>query len=327
MENFSVLTHENKRFIIDRYYPHNTKYYRNYLKLIFKDIFIKLLFYKKNVVKPKKYFLSILSIFKNEAPFLKEFIEYYLLMGVDHFYLYNNNSEDNYMDILEPYISKGIVTFHDWPLIPGQDAMYDHFYIEHRHETNWVSFLDLDEFICPIKDLNIPEWLKKHDKYPEVMIYWKMFGTNGKMDHDYDRLLVEQYTNSWPKLDSIGKIIWNTDYDIVEFFTGLMHGFKVWYKGYRIPPINQFGYFVDYGIHRYSNEELDIQCNHYWSKSYENYKNKHKRGDAVFGKSWKTFDKFLLHENHNTSSDFSIFRFLTQLKLKIHGNYPSNIYE
>lgn len=120
MENYSVLTHENKRFVIDRYYRHNFKYYRNYLKLICKDVFLKLLFCRKAKILPKKHYLSILSIFKNEAPFLKEFIEYYLLMGVDHFYLYNINSEDDYADILRPYIDKGIVTFLDWSLIPSQ---------------------------------------------------------------------------------------------------------------------------------------------------------------------------------------------------------------
>lgn len=326
--NEDILKHENEVFVIAKYRKKDLLYYILFIKLLLKDIFIKTLFllypHKK---KNKKYNISICSIFKNEASYLKEFIEYYRLLGFDHFYLYNNNSDDGFMEVLKPYIEEGIVTYHEWPQVPGQQAMYIHFCQNYLHETNWVSFLDIDEFICPIKDTNIKDWMKKFERYPQLLIYWKMFGTNGIINHDANKLVIEQYTNCWPKLDTYGKIIYNTDFPIVEHFTGLMHGFKVWYKGFRIPPLNQFGYFVDYDIHRYNNEEIDIQCNHYWSKSYDNYIKKHQRGSAAFGKSWKTFDKFLLHENHNSSCDYSIFRFLIQLKLKMQGIYPENINE
>ena len=43
------------------------------------------------------YYLSILAIFKNEAMNLKEWIEHYILNGVEHFYLINNGSTDNFL--------------------------------------------------------------------------------------------------------------------------------------------------------------------------------------------------------------------------------------
>ena len=60
---------------------------------------LKNLFYKAVVrflpqkmhARDRKYHIGICSIFKNEAPFLKEFIVYHKMIGVDHFYLYNNN--------------------------------------------------------------------------------------------------------------------------------------------------------------------------------------------------------------------------------------------
>jgi len=62
-----------------------------------------------------KYRISLCLIFKNEAPFLKEWLDYHLSIGIDHFYLYNNNSDDDYMDIVKPYVDKGIVTLIEWP--------------------------------------------------------------------------------------------------------------------------------------------------------------------------------------------------------------------
>src|SRR4029077_12293973 len=64
---------------------------------------------------PKKYNFSICAIFKNEAAYFREWLEYNLLIGVDHFYLYNNGSTDESASILEPYIQKGVVTLIDWP--------------------------------------------------------------------------------------------------------------------------------------------------------------------------------------------------------------------
>ena len=66
----------------------------------------------------KKFFLSICTVFKDEAPYLKEWIEYHKLLGVEHFRLYNNDSIDNYQEVLRPYIEKGEVTLIDWPSNP-----------------------------------------------------------------------------------------------------------------------------------------------------------------------------------------------------------------
>jgi hypothetical protein len=43
-----------------------------------------------------KHYLSICAIFKDEAPYLQEWIEFHRLLGVEKFYLYNNNSRDNF---------------------------------------------------------------------------------------------------------------------------------------------------------------------------------------------------------------------------------------
>lgn len=319
---------ENKKFIFDNPISYNFKYYRNYIKLIMQSIMYKIMFKYCSIPKTdKKYKYSICSCFKNEAPYLKEFIEYHILIGFEHFYFYNNNSEDNYREVLQEYIEKGIVTLVEWPIVPCQQPMYENWYVTYRHETQWVAFLDLDEFICPIKAHTIDEWIKPFERYPLIMMYWRMFGTSGIIESDTSKLVTEQYFNSWNKLVDIGKLMYNTDYDIAYFHKGMHHYMYVKYKGRHVPPINQFGYFVRYGIHRYNMKDDEIQVNHYWSKSYDCYLAKHKRGSCAFGKSWKTFDAFLFHEHFNTSCDFKIFRFITQLKLKMAGKYPDVHYD
>jgi len=58
------------------------------------------------------YFLSIGAIFKNESNGLEEWLLNHLNEGVEHFYLINNGSTDNFMPIIEKY-NKYITLFND----------------------------------------------------------------------------------------------------------------------------------------------------------------------------------------------------------------------
>jgi hypothetical protein len=54
-------------------------------------------------------------MFKDEAPWLKEWISYHHnILGVEHFYLYNNDSSDDYREVLRPWIDQHIVELIDW---------------------------------------------------------------------------------------------------------------------------------------------------------------------------------------------------------------------
>ena len=162
--------------------------------------------------------------------------------------------------------------------------------------------------------------MKRHNKYPVYAIYWKMFGTSGIIEPDKSKLIIEQYVGCWDKISEATKIIYNTDYDIERFFTSMMHKFNVKYLGLSIPPINSFGYFINsWDINRCGNKKIDIQCNHYWSKSYNDYIVKHKKGDAVWEKgiSIRNMKMFLWNEHFNRSRDYNIQRFLVELKLRM----------
>ena len=46
-----------------------------------------------------------------------------------------------------PYLDAGIVTVHDWPLSPGLTGAIDHCIEHHRHDSHWIAFIDVDEFV------------------------------------------------------------------------------------------------------------------------------------------------------------------------------------
>ena len=132
------------------------------------------------------YELAVVAIFKDEARLLREWVEYHRLAGVDHFWLYNNGSTDNWEETIEPYIKEGLVEVTDWPYFPPQHPWpgiqveaYKHGVTRAQGLARWVALIDIDEFILPLVDKTIPECLEKH--FPEadaIYVNWKNFGTS-----------------------------------------------------------------------------------------------------------------------------------------------------
>jgi hypothetical protein len=95
----------------------------------------------------KKFQLAIMGIFKNEGDILKEWLDHHLWQGVEHFYLVDNNSNDHVMSILEPYISKGLITLHHSAAIHAQKALMNAMLRDIVvKEAEFVLSIDLDEF-------------------------------------------------------------------------------------------------------------------------------------------------------------------------------------
>lgn len=113
--------------------------------------------------------LSICAMFKDEANWLKEWIVYHhSVLGVEHFYLYNNESSDDYKSVLQPYIEKGLVEVYEWdsdnsdhlafgafmdaPWNAAQLGVYnDCLKNKALGVSKWVAMIDIDEFIVPKK--------------------------------------------------------------------------------------------------------------------------------------------------------------------------------
>ena len=49
------------------------------------------------------YLLSVLCMFKNESTIIKEWIQHYISEGIDHFYLIDNGSTDDYNSQIKDY--------------------------------------------------------------------------------------------------------------------------------------------------------------------------------------------------------------------------------
>ena len=72
------------------------------------------------------YYLTACLIFRDAASYLEEWLRFHLLVGVEHFYLYDNDSSDDYLSVLRPFCAEGKVTLTRWPGPMQQLKAYAH---------------------------------------------------------------------------------------------------------------------------------------------------------------------------------------------------------
>jgi len=123
--------------------------------------------------------VCLISVFKNESHIIQEWIEHYLKEGVNHFFLVDNGSTDDYIEKIQTYIDRGIITL----IIDDKK----HAQIEHLNKFlplcknfDWVIVVDLDELVYSRNGYKtIKEYLNSlSENVLQVYIPWKMYGSN-----------------------------------------------------------------------------------------------------------------------------------------------------
>ncbi len=263
-----------------------------------------------------KYELCACAMFQDEAPYLKEWIEYYSMLGVEHFYLYNNSSSDDYYEVLEPYLDSRKVELFDWPsprdkVWDGvQQAAYNDCLKRCKKKTNWLAIVDIDEYIVPHKTNSLVEFLRPYDKAKGiggVLIHWQMFGTSDVWEIPHNMSMIECLTRKAIRtcghnqnVKSIVKPRYCAQYFLHE-------------------AVYQPGYSSTLPYNSGSWPHIDtIQINHYWLRNEKFLREvKAPRRARFEGATWsEEIIQSYIHEM-NADVDTSILRFVPQLRKRM----------
>ncbi len=261
--------------------------------------------------------LGMVSISKNEGPYIREWMEYHKLVGFTKFYFYDNESDDDTADILKPYIEDGTV---EYTLIKGKGRQLDAYndaVCKHKNECRWMAFLDMDEYIMPtppyasIADV-VKSIINKVGKGAVgIGVNWCIYGSS--------------HLEKKPK----GLIIENFIYRGSEHDWGNFHIKTIcnprFVRNYISPhyPIYKIG---AYNINDSDGKRLwgwfchdvkwqSLRINHYYCKSKEQYIEKVSRGlgDRYGEYDMKQFDDY----NLNEVRDESMRIYVDKIKKKI----------
>lgn len=241
------------------------------------------------------YELAVVAIMKNEGPYLREWIEYHRIVGMEKFYLYNNDSTDDTVEILKPYVDSGVVELIDFPGERKQLPAYADCIARHKMDARWLAVIDLDEFIVPDSGGDkITDVLNMQSrKVSQVLARWVMYGSNGHVEKPAG-LVVESYTKRAKK--------------------------QTWHYKAIINP--RLVHRMDCHSHLVVKRTVELptrvmRINHYFCKSWAEYSKRAGRGDAYNGANAavrRYTREFFDKRDTNDIEDRIMDKYLVQLK-------------
>ena len=216
----------------------------------------------------------VAAIFYNEAEYIKEWIDFHLMIGVDRFILYDNGSSDHFRSILQPYIDRHQVMLLPWATfladLSAQRLAYAHAVCNCPSTVDWLVFIDIDEFLFSELSDNIRPILARFKNFATLKIPRFEFGPNGHKEKP-SGLVIENYTR-------VSKREFN-----------LQYAWKSAVQPNKVTGIGVHEAIVHgdtFSLQPQETDLLELRINHYFSKSESEFENKLRRWY-----SWKTGER------------------------------------
>ena len=131
---------------------------------------------------------AIGAIVKNEADSILEWVAYHWVVGIDHFFIADNGSNDGTYEILKGLEKQGFVTVFRFPTLgtkAPQLLAYKKIIKLSKGLYTAVAFIDADEYLVPMDEsdnvkLYLTQWFSKPDT-AAVAMNWACFGSSGEI--------------------------------------------------------------------------------------------------------------------------------------------------
>ncbi len=252
------------------------------------------------------HYLCIAAVARNEGRYFKEWIDYHRLVGVEKFFIYDNQSTDDTYAVLKPYIDAGVVEY-NYVEGDGIQNQVNYYAVCHaRDKTKWLAVIDLDEFIMPVADKTIPDFLRRMSpRTAQIFIRWCLYGSSGHVKRP-DGLVIENYKyRKRDNSDEANKIIVNPR---LVAGCGSAHSFDVVWRS-----TDETGRTVAPGPVIPGLGQNIIRINHYRCKSWQDSQEKHNKGDVLYGRGYvrytkADFDKFDTNDVYDDAMDKYVAR-------------------
>lgn len=258
--------------------------------------------------------IAVAAIFRNEAEYLKEWIEFHLMVGIDRFYLYDNESNDCFLPILKPYIECDKVVLTPWATFlsdaSAQRLAYAHAVCNCHATVRWLVFIDIDEFLFSETSDDLRPIFAEFEDFAAITIPRFEFGPNGHMQKP-PGLVIENYTR-------VGRR---------DVESGSSLNSKAAIEPYRATEIGTHKCIVDgltLKVESPHSERIKLRINHYFSKSETEFQNKMRRGYSWKSQRGKSSEKVLAKKSKllkNISDHYcehySMSNFVDRLKSRI----------
>ncbi len=141
--------------------------------------------------------LGIGAIMRNEQPYILEWIAFHRVVGVEHFVIVDDSSNDGTTELLGRLAALGIINhvrLFRRPAEAPQLPAYRSILKQYGHRFEWLAFVDADEFIVPTDGLSVlPMLLEAASDTGAVLLNWATYGSSGA-ETEAPEPVIERFT-------------------------------------------------------------------------------------------------------------------------------------
>ena len=146
--------------------------------------------------------IAICTMAKKENLYIKEFVDYYLHLGIDHIFIYDDNdiNSEKISDILDKSYKDNVTIFDNIKdRIKNQSMAYTSCYNNNKNKFDWFFMNDIDEYLVIKKD-TLKNYLSnyKFKKCDFIKIHWIQPTDNNLLHYD-NRTLIERFKGPYLK--------------------------------------------------------------------------------------------------------------------------------
>ena len=205
-----------KRKKLIKSYFKTIKFIKTFSKLIILYIFLIIINFPKYKKIPKRYTLlkkrmsnytkafinnniniALCTMGKEENLYLNEFIDYYINIGVNHIFIYDDNPPniEKLSNIISNKYKQNVTIYENITnIIKDQSMAFNDCYQKNKNIYDWFLMVDMDEFLYLVEDNSLKEYLsnKIFDKCDFIQFNWALSTDNNLIYYD-NRTLFERF--------------------------------------------------------------------------------------------------------------------------------------
>lgn len=286
-----------------------------------------------------KHFLAVCIMVRNEGPYIEEWIEFHRMMGVDHFFIYDNGSNDGTVELLSSYVDEGLVTLVEWAdFLNGWEGVAGtngrtqklamlHCVANFGHLAEWMAFIDADEFLFPTNAGSVVEVLREYEDLDSLSVYWHMFGTSGHARKP-SGLVTENFTQRLRQPSQSSKHLSRVKTIVRPSAVCGVHNTHVFMLRNGYPESwTEHRQEIGHADHRLATRSTDVlRINHYYSKSLAEYRERRAVPSLGHRSDFRGNDQLLRLIENDTVEDITVQRFVPALRSRLSaGSQDGNV--
>ncbi len=153
----------------------------------------------------------VVSMMKDEAPYLLEWVAHHLAVGFTDILVYTNNCSDGTVEMLQRLEALGLATHRENVIAKGRKPQPSA--IRHAQEeplvaaSDWLMLLDADEFLCINHPAGTLDGMLDDAVARDangIVVTWRIFGSGGRtgwsraeVTEDYKRAAPRDWNKGW----------------------------------------------------------------------------------------------------------------------------------